>query len=368
MRVKPARTPAPVPDVTSGAAARAWLSLPEKVFPHADRRPGNHLPGRRSACGGPGSGVGVFAPPAAVGDGAGGHARRVADLAALPGHADRQVEDAVRSLAEAEHGVQGARHRFHVGERVGLLRQVDEPHADGALAHAAVWNGRLGQEPAPCLASLGEPREVDHLALAVVAGHGRVEGVALEVELVGEQGVDDALFADEFDLKRYALDPPVSRNDSKGKVIDFTRLAEARETWSRLLPQPADPDVAVDVLHAASGGALKSRAFWAVREMRRYGLWHDDALDRFACVPDGRVRKRAVRMGRIDLPEKADTFADMKAVSRALHAVLRLGEAPDGVFDLPISMSGQRCEIWDAARMAACPIPHCRWRREHADA
>src|SRR5665647_508357 len=92
-----------------------------------------------------------------------------------------------------------------------------------------VWIGRLGQEPAPCLAGLGEPREVDHLAFAVVAGHGRVEGVALEVELVGEQGVDDAcrletapvgvdaLFADEFDLKRYALDPPVSRNDSKGK-------------------------------------------------------------------------------------------------------------------------------------------------------
>ena len=67
-------------------------------------------------------------------------------------------------------------------------------------------------------------------------------------------GVVDALFADDFDLKRYALDPPVSRNDSKGKVIDFVRLAESRDTWSRLLPQPDDPDVAVDVLHAASGG------------------------------------------------------------------------------------------------------------------
>ena len=129
----------------------------------------------------------------------------------------------------------------------------------------------------------------------------------------------------------------MSRNDSKGKVIDFARLAEARDTWSRLLPQPDDPDVAVDVLHAASGGALKSRAFWAVREMRRHGLWQDEALDRYACVPDGRVRKRAVRMGLIDLPEKADTFADMKAVSRALHAVLRLGEAPDDAFDLPVS-------------------------------
>ena len=64
--------------------------------------------------------------------------------------------------------------------------------------------------------------------------------------------------------------------------------------------------------------------------MRRYGLWQNEALDRFACVPDGRVRKRAVRMGLIDLPEKADTFADMKAVSRALHAVLRLGDAPSG--------------------------------------
>ena len=180
-------------------------------------------------------------------------------------------------------------------------------------------------------------------------------------------GVIDAVFADEFDLKRYALDPPVSRNDSKGKIIDFTRLAEARDTWSRLLPQPPDPDVTVDVLHAASGGALKSRAFWAVREMRRYGLWDDEQLDRFACVPDGRVRKRAVRMGLIDLPEKADTFADMKAVSRALHAVLRLGKAPDGAFDLPISMAAQRCEICDAARMASCPMPHCRWRREHAE-
>jgi hypothetical protein len=181
-------------------------------------------------------------------------------------------------------------------------------------------------------------------------------------------GVVDALFAGEFDLKRYALDPPVSRNDSKGKIIDFLRLAETRDTWGRLLPQPPDPEVAVDVLHAASGGALKSRAFWAVREMRRYGLWEDEALDRFACVPDGRVRKRAVRMGLVDLPEKADTFADMKGVSRALHAVLRLGESPDGCFDLPVSMADQRCEVCDAARMAACPMPHCRWRREHAEA
>jgi hypothetical protein len=57
----------------------------------------------------------------------------------------------------------------------------------------------------------------------------------------------------------------------------------------------------------------------------------------------------------------------MKAVSRALHAVMRLGEAPDEAFDLPISMAAQRCEICDAARMASCPMPHCRWRREHAD-
>lgn len=181
-------------------------------------------------------------------------------------------------------------------------------------------------------------------------------------------GVITALFAGQFDLKRYALDPPVSRSDSKGKIIDFTRLAETRATWCGLLPQPPDPDVAVDVLHASSGGALKSRAFWAVREMRRYGLWADEALDRFACVPDGRVRKRAVRMGLIDLPEKADTFADMKAVSRAVHAVMRLAETPNGTFDLPISMAAQRCELCDAERMAKCPMPHCRWRREHAAA
>jgi hypothetical protein len=181
-------------------------------------------------------------------------------------------------------------------------------------------------------------------------------------------GVIDALFAGDFDLRRYALDPPVSRGDSKGKIIDFTRLVETRSAWASLLPQPSNPDVAVDVLHAASGGALKSRAFWVVREMRRCGLWDDEALDRFACVPDGRVRKRAVRMGLIDLPEKADTFADMKAVSRALHAVMRLGDAPANAFDLPLSMAGQRCELCDAERMASCPLPHCRWRREAAAA
>jgi len=184
----------------------------------------------------------------------------------------------------------------------------------------------------------------------------------VEADVVGR------VFAGEFDLRDYALDPPVSRSDSKGKIIDFVRLAETRDTWSRLLPQPAEPEVVVDVLYAASGGALKSRAFWVVREMRRLGLWHDEALDRFAFVPDGRVRKRAVRMGLIDLPEKADTFADMKAVSRALHAVMHLdGDGAEG-FDLPVSWAAQRCELCDAARMASCPMPHCRWRRSHAAA
>jgi hypothetical protein len=181
-----------------------------------------------------------------------------------------------------------------------------------------------------------------------------------------QMGVVDALFADDLDIKRYALDPPVSRNDSKGKVIDFLRLAQTRDTWSNLLPQPSDADTVVDVLHATSGGALKSRAFWVVREMRRYGLWHDQSLDPFSCVPDGRVRKRAVRMGLIDLPEKADSFADMKAVSRALHAALLLGDSQADLFDLPVSLSTQRCEVCDSARMATCALPHCRWRREHS--
>jgi hypothetical protein len=180
-------------------------------------------------------------------------------------------------------------------------------------------------------------------------------------------GVIDAVFEHGFDLARYALDPAVTRSDSKGKVIDFTRLSETRETWSRLLPEPADAELAVDVLHAASGGALKSRAFWAVREMRRYGLWSADALDRFACVPDGRVRKRAARMGLVDLPEKADSFADMKAVSRALHAVMRMASRHDLLFDLPLSMAAQRCELCDTARMATCALPHCRWRRDHTE-
>jgi hypothetical protein len=182
---------------------------------------------------------------------------------------------------------------------------------------------------------------------------------------LAEAGVIERVFAGEFELRAYAMDPPVSRSDSKGKIIDFMRLAETRDTWSRLLPEPPEPEVVVDVLYAASGGALKSRAFWVVREMRRLGLWHDEALDRFGFVPDGRVRKRAVRMGLIDLPEKADTFADMKAVSRALHAVMRLNGDGEGAFDLPVSWATQRCELCDAARMASCPMPHCRWRRSH---
>ncbi len=180
-------------------------------------------------------------------------------------------------------------------------------------------------------------------------------------------GVVEDLFSGEFSIELYALNPPVSRSDSKGKIVDFIRLAESREIWEKLLPEPADPEVVVDVLHVASGGALKSRAFWVVREMRRCGLWRNEALDRFACVPDGRIRKRATRMGLVDLPEKADTFADMKAVSRALFAVLRLGESPEEAFDLPVATAAQRCEICDEARMASCALPHCRWRREHTE-
>ena len=177
-------------------------------------------------------------------------------------------------------------------------------------------------------------------------------------------GVVDEIYTHTFDVARYAVDPPVSRGDSKGKVIELVRLGETRDAWSRLLPEPRDPDVAVDVLHAASGGALKSRAFWVVREMRRYGLWQLPALDQFGFVPDGRVRKRASRMGLIDLPEKADTFADMKAVSRALHAVMHLARKDTACYDLPLSTAAQRCELCDAARMATCSLPHCRMRRE----
>ena len=181
-----------------------------------------------------------------------------------------------------------------------------------------------------------------------------------------DAGAMDDIYSGDFDLTAYALDPPVTRGDSKGKIIDFTRLAATREAWSRLLPEPADPEAAVDVLRAASGGALKSRAFWVVREMRRLGLWQSPELDRYSYVPDGRVRKRAIRMGLVDLPEKADTFADMKSVSRGLHAVMLLATKQNGDYDLPISLAAERCELCDAVRMASCPLPHCRWRREQA--
>ncbi len=178
-------------------------------------------------------------------------------------------------------------------------------------------------------------------------------------------GLIDQVYDDEFDLPRFALSPPVSRSDSRGKVIDFVRLAERRQTWSQLLPVPGDPTEVVDLLHAASGGTLKSRAFWTIREMLRYGLWPADGLARSAFLPDGRVRKRAVRMGLCDLPENADRLDDMKAISAALHAVTGLaGAEARSLFDLPISLSNARCEICDTVRMAACPVPCCRWRRE----
>jgi len=207
------------------------------------------------------------------------------------------------------------------------------------------------------------------LCYAVLTAQPAPESVVrADWERLGAAGVVDALYARTFDLAAFSIDPPVTRSDSKGKLVDFSCLAELREAWAQLLPQPSDPDATVDVLRAASNGALKSRAFWVVREMRRSGLWTDPQLDRFGYVPDGRVRKRASRMGLVDLPARADSFADMKSMSRALHAVMRLGDGENGAFDLPISLAAERCELCDAVRMAACPLPHCRYRRQAAAA
>jgi hypothetical protein len=181
----------------------------------------------------------------------------------------------------------------------------------------------------------------------------------------------EEVYDDSFEIKRYAMDPPVWRQDSKGKVIDFIRVATAIPTLERLLPEPSDPDVTADVLHAVSGGALKSHAFAVVSDMLRAGRWTDPDLYRFSYTIDARLRKRTVRMGLTDLPEKADTFADMKAFNRAVHAIVRLSTDDDPQYQhsdlfthtVPII----RCEICDAARMASCPLPHCRWRREHIE-
>lgn len=177
-------------------------------------------------------------------------------------------------------------------------------------------------------------------------------------------GVVDDVYDRAFDVYRFAAAPPVARTDSKGRVIDFLRLSETRDLWWQLLPAPTDDAAVIDTLYSCSGGALKSRAFWVTREMLRCELWPANGLRRAACVPDGRVRKRASRIGLVDLPENAETLDDMKAVAAALHAVLGLagGEARDR-FDLPLAGAAQRCEICDRQRMAACPMPHCRYRR-----
>lgn len=176
-------------------------------------------------------------------------------------------------------------------------------------------------------------------------------------------GLVDEIYRGTFDLRRFAVSPPVTRSDSKGKVIDFVRLAARAEAWATLLPEPREPAEVIDVLHTASGGVLKSRAFWVVREMLRYGLWQSDSLARSAFFPDGRVRKRAARIGLIDLPEAADRLDDMKAVSQALHAVMGLaGNGARAHYDLPISLAPVRCEVCDSARLAACSMPSCRRR------
>lgn len=176
------------------------------------------------------------------------------------------------------------------------------------------------------------------------------------------------IWHDEFSIVDYAIDPPVTRTDSKGKVLDFVRLKEFAQTWERLLPQPAEPEVTPDVLYAVSGGSLKSMSFAMIRDMLLTGRWVDPALYRYAHLPSAKARKRTVRMGLCDLPERADTFADMKAFSRASHAVTRVGHVPDIVFnEYILHNSAIRCELCDATRMAACPVPHCRWRRQHVD-
>ena len=176
-------------------------------------------------------------------------------------------------------------------------------------------------------------------------------------------GLVDEIYGGTFDVRRFAVSPPVTRSDSKGKVIDFVRLAERREAWAALLPEPAEPLEVIDILHTASGGVLKSRAFWVVREMLRHGLWQPNGLARLAFLPDGRVRKRAARIGLIDLPEGADKLDDMKAVSQALHAAVSLaGNGARDQYDLPISLAPVRCEVCDTARLASCPMPSCRRR------
>jgi len=267
-----------------------------------------------------------------------------------------------------------------VGETVQVAPLTNTERRDDVLFLLEAYRGS-GRRPAGVLeddevAAFQEGDEVARqrlffklLCYAALAAQPAPEAVVRsDWERLLASGVVDDVFTGEFDLTQYALDPPVTRSDSKGKIIDFTRLAAMRDTWAHLLPEPREAETAVDVLRAASGGALKSRAFWVVREMRRLGLWASEELDRYGYVPDGRVRKRAARMGLVDIPEKADSFADMKAVSRGLHAVMRLAGESNGEYDLPISLAAERCELCDSARMASCPMPHCRWRREQAGA
>ena len=178
-------------------------------------------------------------------------------------------------------------------------------------------------------------------------------------------GLPDDIFDRRFDVERFAarLAGGAHRQQGACHRLRASRASPAT-SGGGCCPGRPNPRTVVDVLYACSGGALKSRAFWVVREMLRYGLWQPAGLDRFACVPDGRVRKRAARIGLVDLDEKADTIDDMKAMSAALHAAFGLGgNGSRAHFDLPVSLAEQRCEICDRQRMAECPMPHCRNRR-----
>ena len=170
-------------------------------------------------------------------------------------------------------------------------------------------------------------------------------------------GLPDDIFDRRFDVERFAAAAPVARTDSKGRVIDFVRLSETRDVWARLLPWPAEPATVVDVLYACSGGALKSRAFWVVREMIRAGLWQPAGLDRFACVPDGRVRKRTARIGLVDCDERADAIDDMKAVSAGLLRRARAGRQRLALPLRPARVDG-RAALRDLRPPAHGRVPH----------
>ncbi len=185
---------------------------------------------------------------------------------------------------------------------------------------------------------------------------------------LGDAGVVDALFAGEFDLKSLRARPAGLAQRQQGQDH---RLHPSRRDARYLGPAAAA---------AAGPGRRRGRPARRLRRgaqvPRLLGGPRDAPVRPVGRRGAGPLRLRARRAG----AQAGRAHGTGGPAGEGRHFRRHEGRlarapcrAPAGriagrLLRPPVSMADQRCEVCDAARMAACPMPHCRWRREHAEA